>query len=159
MATLAEWAALKYEARKDELYEAQIQELSKRQDTHSLDTDKVVRSLKDKPKAKAAIWYVRDDTESYALAGQINNPLGSGAGWSVTEPEPIPEQGGDPRFQNAPACVRFGPGLGVGMLVQKLDYSYKGTQDSLLHSGLRFPQERALRERSTHHSQATPSLS
>jgi hypothetical protein len=52
MAILAEWAALKCDARKDELYEAQIQELSKRQDTHSLDTDKFVRSLKDKPKAK-----------------------------------------------------------------------------------------------------------
>jgi hypothetical protein len=89
-----------------------------------LDHEKFLAELGGKPKARAKIWYVPNDSESFMLASQVYHWLGlgqgDGAAWDVSKPEPIPEQGGYAGLANAPGAVRFGPGLGVGVVANKL---------------------------------------
>jgi hypothetical protein len=79
--------------------------------------------LKGKPKGIVQLVYAPNDKEAYLLASQIHRWLGAGvegdgAGWDVSEPKPIPSEGGDPYFvrKDVPPDVRYGGGASGLML-------------------------------------------
>jgi hypothetical protein len=79
--------------------------------------DKFVKALKDKPKGTADIWVFPNDKEAYLFSSSIQNALTHGAGWSVTDPILIPDEG-DPRVsKSAPPDVRWGMGLSDDIMI------------------------------------------
>ena len=86
---------------------------------HRVDVNSGFRRLKPefvaafagKPKGTAEIWYNSGDKEAYLFATQIQSAMSKGAGWKVSDPTPIPQEGGDSGAPaSAPPEVRWGSG-------------------------------------------------
>ena len=100
--------------------EKRVAEVSTRQGPRIIDSAKFSLALKGKPKEAAELLYNPNDVEAYFFATQIRDCLGpgfrgSGAGWEVSEPRPIPPTGGNEGPPNAPPQIRYGTLAGVGL--------------------------------------------
>jgi hypothetical protein len=122
--------------------EKRVAEVSTRQSPRIIDPAKFSSALKDKPVRAAELLYNPIDTEAYLFAEQIRDCLGhgfrgSGAGWDVSEPRPIPPTGGDERFPNAPPQIRYGTLAGAGLTFVFNKKEMKNADRDALH-GLEF---------------------
>jgi hypothetical protein len=113
-----------------------------------VDHNAFVTALRGKPKAKAEILFAPNDEEAFELALQIRRWLGpgvngDGAGWEVSEPQPIPASGGDPRISpHAPPAIRYGAIGGMAIASNRLwtpldkSTAYEGLMDAFFTARL-----------------------
>jgi hypothetical protein len=102
-----------------------------------------VNSFTGRPKARAEIRYIPNDVEAFVLAEQLYDCLGTGpkdkpgAGWSVSRPEPIPDNAVlDPKLTNAPEVLKAGGSWGVSIISRDLVSSGFNTALSALELGV-----------------------
>lgn len=117
--------------------------VSERQSARIIDPVKFAKAMQGKPKKTAELLYNPNDPEAYFFAEQIRDCLGygfkgSGAGWDVSEPRPIPPTGGNERFPNAPPQVRYGTLAGAGITFVFRDKKAMKDDDRSALQGLEF---------------------
>lgn len=104
------------------ILESRLSVVAKRQEFRMLDAKVFLDLLRGKPKAKASVWYLPENLESFSLGDQIVRWLGpgvngDGAGWKLIDFRPVPPTGGAPFApKGAPSLVRYGSVGGLSIL-------------------------------------------
>lgn len=127
----------------NERREARIKYAAAKAGPRHLDAERFLQPLKGKPKGIARIWYKGDDTEAYWFASEIHGLLGTrdfrSAGWTVSEPEPLPAKGSLPPLDKPVdeiASIRYGD-LTLRASIFNCNFTDENTAEGALSIALR----------------------
>jgi len=102
----------------------------------TLDAMVFKEKLKGKPTGNVRILFKREDSEAYMLA-RLTYDLFGGTGWTVSRPEPIPLEGGDPIFSDeVPSDIRHGAETDVTLLASTVNFRQPNTAEAALRDAL-----------------------